>query len=470
MLDGATDLGSIMHAPVHCTADAPVREVLQTMHARGIGSMVIVDGDRAPIGIVTLRDVLDRVVLKDGALDQSVASVMSKPLHTLPPHATVQDAILVMLGRGIRHVPVVLKGPLVGIVSEKDLFALQPSSIRHLAAEIRAADDMERVIELSADVRAHARELLGQGTAPAVLTQVIASLNDVLVQRVLEMELSDFDAPGVTFCWLALGSEGRQEQTFFTDQDNGIIFESSDDPDRVRAMLLPRAAKVNEALARCGFPLCEGAVMAGNAVWCLSLAEWRHRFAEWIDSGDPDALLQSAIFFDFRAVHGERGLADALREDLHSRIARSPRFLHQMAANALRNRPALGFMGGFKTSSSNADRNSIDLKMGGAIPFVDAARIYGLACAAPHTNTCDRLREFARRAQVPALEAQAWIDGFLFVQVLRLRHQDAQLAGGKPLSNRIGPAALNDLERGVLKGALRQAKRLQARLALDYRL
>jgi CBS domain-containing protein len=292
----------------------------------------------------------------------------------------------------------------------------------------------------------------------------------VLVQRVLDLEFSRFDVPGVTFCWLALGSEGRREQTFLTDQDNGIIFDGSAAPDEARAFLLPHAENVNAALAQCGFPLCKGGVMAGNATWCLSLAEWRQRFAEWIDSGDPHALLQGAIFFDFRAVHGERELANALREDLHSRIARSPRFLHQMAANALNNRPPLGFMGAFRTSGSKGERRTIDLKMGGAMPFVDAARIYSLAGAGAHTNTCDRLREFARRARVPALEAQAWIDGFLFVQVLRLRNQRMQLASGEPLSNRVSPAALNDLERRVLKEALRQARRLQTRLALDYQL
>jgi CBS domain-containing protein len=470
ILDGATDLGSVMLAPVHCKPDTPIREVLETMHRRHIGSTVVVDQNGAPIGILTLRDVLDRVVLKSGALDQSISSVMSKSLETLPPHATVHDAVVVMLARGIRHIPVVDKGCLVGIISEKDLFALQPSSVRHLAAEIRAADDMERLIALSADVRAHAQELLYQGTAPEALTEVIASLNDVLVQRVLDLEFSRFDARGVSFCWLALGSEGRREQTFFTDQDNGIIFDGSAAPDEARALLLPRAANVNDALARCGFPLCKGGVMAGNPTWCLSLAEWRQRFAEWIDSGDPHALLHSAIFFDFRAVHGERELSNALREDLHSRVARSPRFLHQMAANALKNRPPLGIMGEFRTSGSQAERGTIELKMGGAMPFVDAARIYSLAGASAHTNTCDRLREFARRAQVPALEAQAWIDGFLFVQVLRLRHQRVQLAAGEPLSNRVAPSALNDLERRVLKEALRQAKRLQARLALDYQL
>jgi len=468
-LDGASELASVMREPVHCTPGTPIRTVLEAMHSRHIGSMIVVSKSSTPVGILTLRDVVDRVVLEDGMLDKPVSSVMSTSPHTLPAHATVYDAVLLMLSRGIRHVPIVDQGRLAGVITEKDLFALQPASVRHLAGAIRAAADMEHVVDLSAVVRTHVRDLLQQGTAAEVVTEVVASLNDLIVQRVLDLHFSGLNENGLTFCWLALGSEGRHEQTFVTDQDNGLIFTGSD-PGLGRRRLLPHAIEANEALARCGFPLCKGGVMAGNAAWCLSLSEWCARFADWVDSGDPHALLHSAIFFDFRAVHGERELAKALRQDLHSRIGRSPRFLYQMAANALRNRPPLGLLGALRTSGSNAERRTIDLKMGGAMLFVDAARIYSLAGACPHTNTCDRLRHFARRAGVPPLEVQAWIDAFLFVQILRLRHQRAQLAAGEPPTNRVRPAGLNDLEQRFLKEALRQAKRLQARLALDYRL
>ena len=459
-----------MRQPVSCFPETPMRSVLQTMHDRHIGSMIVTAKDMAPLGILTLRDVLDRVVLRDGVLDRPVSSVMSTELHALPPHATVYEAVLLMLANGIRHVLIVDKARVVGLVSEKDLFALQPVSMRHLAAAIRGAQDAERLVELSAEMRTHARELLVQGTAAEQLTELIASLNDLLVQRVLDLELRDLGEEGPAFCWIALGSEGRREQTLFTDQDNGLIFSDGCDANAARARLLPYAQRVNQTLDRCGFPLCKGGVMAGNAAWCLSLAEWQQRFADWIDCGDPQALLNSAIFFDFRTVRGERDLADSLRLYLNERIARSPRFLHQMAANALRNRPPLGFLGGFRTSTSETERRTIDLKLNGAMLFVDAARIYSLEAGVPHTNTCDRLREFARRRGIDPLEVQAWVEAFLFIQILRLRKQHAQLDAGEALGNRQNPALLNELERRVLKEAFRQARTLQSRLAMDYRL
>ena len=465
---GASALSTVMRAPVSCPPQTSVRDALGTMHARAIGSIVVASGDGVPLGIFTLRDVLDRVTLVEGALDMPIASVMSTGLYTLPPDATVYEAVLVMLRHAVRHVLVVDSGRLAGLVSEKDLFALQPAGMRQLASAIRNARDVGHVVELGSEVRRHVHELLVQGTAAGPLTELISSLNDLLTQRVLDIEVEPARRNGLRFCWIALGSEGRREQTLHTDQDNGLVFAADGPAESVRRELRPYAERANAALARCGFPLCAGNIMAGNPEWCLSQDEWARRFATWIDAGDPQALLHGAIFFDFRAIHGDRELADALRRGLRERVMRSPRFLHQMAANALRNRPALGFLGDFSTSDGAGAPRTLDLKMNAAAIFTDAARIYALASGVTQTNTCDRLREHARLSGVLPLEAQAWIDAFLFVQVLRLRTQHEQSDAGEPLGNRVDPSALNELEQRVLKEALRQARRLQSRLALDY--
>ncbi|MFX9665230.1 DUF294 nucleotidyltransferase-like domain-containing protein, partial [Acinetobacter baumannii] len=75
----------------------------------------------------------------------------------------------------------------------------------------------------------------------------------------------------VRWCWLAFGSEGRMEQTFCTDQDNGLVFDAPPGlaADSVRPALLRVASDINRALAQLGFPLCEGGVMAGQPRCCL---------------------------------------------------------------------------------------------------------------------------------------------------------------------------------------------------------
>lgn len=467
----ASPLAAVMRRePVACSPATPIRTVLALMREHRIGSMVVIDADGAPIGIFTLRDLVDRVTLAGDALDEPISTVMTVDVFTLAPGATVYDAALAMLRRGIRHLLVVEAGKLIGVVSEKDLFSLQRVSMRQLAGAIRDAGDIDHLIAFSHEIREHARKMLGQGVAAEPLTQFIASLNDLLTQRIIDLEFADMRADGERFCWIALGSEGRYEQTFFTDQDNGIIFDGSATPEASRARLLPYAERVNRALDRCGFPLCKGEIMAGNQRWCLSLDEWRHRFANWIDSGEPQALLHGAIFFDFRPLHGETALADSLRQWLMEHAAQTPRFLHQMAGNALRNRPPLGMFRDFVTSGDGGHLNTIDLKLNGATIFTDAARIYSLAAGIAHTNTCERLRRFGALHKLPQTEVRAWVDSFLFIQSLRLRQQHLESLQGIPLSNRINPDQLNLLERKTLKEALRQARSLQSRLALDYRL
>jgi CBS domain-containing protein len=208
--------------------------------------------------------------------------------------------------------------------------------------------------------------------------------------------------------------------------------------------------------------------MAGNPAWCLSAAEWRQRFADWIDTPEPAALLNAAIFFDFRPVWGERAPVAALRAWLAGYAADRSRFLLLMAQNALGNQPPLGLVRDFIVASGGAHPGTLDLKVNGVQPFVEAARVCALAAGVAATNTLDRLREFARARGVPPAEAEAWREAFRFVQLLRLRLNAAQSAAGDPMHNHLDPGALNELERRFLKEAMRQARKLQARLAREF--
>jgi CBS domain-containing protein len=208
--------------------------------------------------------------------------------------------------------------------------------------------------------------------------------------------------------------------------------------------------------------------MAGNPQWCLSDHEWLAKFSHWIDNGDPQALLQASIFFDLRGLHGDTAQADALRRGVFAHAARSPRFLHLMAANALRNRPPLGILHDFVTTGDAAHPDTLDLKLTGTTLFVDAARIYSLAREITQAGTRARLHELGVREALPPQDVKAWIDAFQFIQLLRLRHQHMQDMEGRAMDSRINPDDLNGLERRILKEALRQARELQARLALDH--
>ena len=474
--DLATPLAELVrNAPETVPPSMPIGQALERLEAHRIGSLPVVDADGRPVGIFTRQDVIARVVLKRTPLEAPIGTLMSAPPITLAATASAGDAAMAMARHGIRHVIVVdADGRVAGVVSERDLFVMQRLSVRELTSTIRRATDVATLERAAAEIRALSHVLVAQGVASGQLTRLIASLNDRLTARVLDLVAPSHDLAGFSLCWLGMGSEGRGEQTIATDQDNGLVFVAHDaavSAEAARARLLPFAREVNLALDRCGYPLCQGGVMAMNPQWCLSLDEWRVAFAQWIDRGTPKSLLASAIFFDFRALWGEDAHARELRDDIAARAKANPRFQKQMSDNALANRPPLGWFGTFAGAEGPSGEETVDLKMGGSVPFVDAARIFALAAGVTVTNTVERLREAGAKRGVGADELRDWVDAFEFVQRLRLRAQHRRLAagdsaGGNP--NVVALADLSELDRRILKEALRQAQRLQERLALDY--
>lgn len=464
-------LGSLIRrAPITCSPETPLRHALKTMSEQRIGSIIIARPGESPLGIFTVRDLIDRVILPDTSLDTPMQQAMSTNPVTLPSTAHAFEAALAMAKHGIRHVLVVDANQLTGVVSEKDLFSLQRIGVTQISSAIRSASEPDQLQQAAADIRQLGHNMMAQGVGAEQLTLLLSTLNDLLTQRILELECAKTEFCHEGVCWLAFGSEGRLEQTLATDQDNGIIFTLApgESPEAIRGKLLHTAERINRALDACGFPLCQGQIMAMNPKWCLSLDEWKARFARWIDAGDPEALLNASIFFDFRPLYGEATLAHELRQWLGGKTAANPRFLHQMVANALRNRPPLGLVRDFVTDSDGEHADTLDLKLNGAMPFVDAARVYALATGSPATGTAQRLRHAGPRLNIPKTEIEAWIAAFFFIQLLRLRRQHEENESGQPLDNRIDPDQLNDLDRRILKEAFRQARKMQARLALDY--
>jgi CBS domain-containing protein len=466
-----TPLGDLVRRAA-CTVspDTSIEVALRVMHDKRIGSVLVVDEDNGQaLGILTRHDILGRVTLPGVVLTTPISAVMSQPVVTVSLQQNAQDAALAMSRHGIRHVPVTdAGGRVVGILSERDLFALQRLSLSHVSGAIRRATDLPSLRAASTDIRRLAERLLGQGVAARQLTELISQLNDLITLQLVEIVAQSRALDLGAACWLAFGSEGRGEQTIATDQDNGLIF-AADDADAARPAWLAFAREVNDGLDACGYPLCKGNVMAVNPECCLTPAEWAARFDDWMDRGTPQDLLNASIYFDLRAVAGRLELATPLREQVTARAADLPRFISQLAGNALQRRPPLNWRGAIDTHDVDG-RACIDLKLQGTAIFVDAARIYALAHGIDATGTRQRLEAVARALRLEESEAGAWVTGFEFLQALRLEIQIGAAGAVAPDSpNLVDVDALNDIDRRMLREALRMARRLQQRLEMDYR-
>jgi CBS domain-containing protein len=470
----ATPLGDLLRGePLSCRPETPLREVFARMHERRVGSIIVTEpegeGEKVT-GVLTRTDLIGRVILPAVPLDAPVSKVMSRGVLALDTGHTAADATMLMAEHSIRHVPVMAGDPgaryLAGVVSERDLFAMQRLTVRQLAVTVRRAADAGAIAAVAADIRRLSYHLVAQGVAAPQLTRLISHLNDQLTVRLLQLACEKFAIDPQAICWVSFGSEGRREQTIATDQDNGLIHA----PDADRARLLELADWVNTSLAAAGFPLCKGNVMARNPELCLTAEQWHERFAGWIDRGDPQSLLNASIYFDLRPLFGDGSLAESLREDVVRRAQANVRFLKQMSDNALRNRPPES--GGlFESLFGESKSETLDLKMNGTVLFVDAARIWALGAGLPQTNTSERLRRLAEAGKLPEGDAAAWIDSFEFFQLMRLRAQHRRAERGEPEAenpNLVDVGQLSALERRIVKEGLRQARKLQSRLQLDF--
>jgi CBS domain-containing protein len=465
----------VRREPVYCAAEATVREALERMSEEGVRTIAVVDSQRRPLGIFTLLDLMERVVLPGVSLTTPVQQVMTTNPAMLDELSNAQEGLALMASRGFHQLLVVRGGELAGIVTERDLFGLQRVTMRNITQSVRQARDVAALQHVVTDIAALTDNLVAQGAAAEPLTHTITALNDSLTQRLFELLLPKFELRDTAWCWLAVGSEGRREQTVATDQDNAIVFECSErDLPVTRERLLRFAREANDRLAELGFPLCTGNIMARNPDYCLTVDEWRGRFAGWMREPTPEALLAANIFFDFRPLAGDHTLAERLRSWLDATSGENKLFLRMLVANALQAEPPLGWIRTFRTDEGEF-AGTIDLKTHGTRIFVDAARAFALALGIGETNTSQRIRAAGRRLNRDEREIAASVDAYHFLQLLRLRAQRGGLdlaatesasGAGRPRHalNRLDPYALNEIDQRMLREAFRQARALQTHL------
>jgi CBS domain-containing protein len=487
-----TRVGQLLRrSPLVCLSGTPLRQVFEAMDREAAGSMLIADEAGKVQGIITRHDLIRRIILPEVPLSTPVGRVMSTGIKTIEANSSALEALLVMARHGIRHLPVMQHGFLVGLVSEHDLVRFQRSSLRILSSTIDNAQAIADLKACSGEVLDLARRLMAQGVAATSLARLVSHLNDALTRRLItliEMRITAQAGQALPpWCWLALGSEGREEQTVATDQDNAIIFEG--DGHVWREHFMTFAQEVNHGLAEVGFPLCKGGVMAMHAKWCRSVDEWHALMAGWFRSPQPDALLDANIFLDFRGLHGEVRLASDLRTWLSNQVAEHRLFLRSLAQDAMRDEVFQINGGDVRLSLARALRRrghaaqwlspgSMDMKRGGTAPVVYFTRVLALACGLPVTSTDERLKALAEGQAMPESESHQMRDAFDVLQRFRLRAQLAYAArhagpegstapAAEDSPNRLSLDELSSHEIEQLSEALAALAGLRSRIEMD---
>jgi len=447
----------IKRAPLSVDPGVSVAQAAQAMQAARVGSILI--GSEPP-GIVTDRDLRARVLAAGLGPDTAVIQVLSRPLVTIDSGAPALAALRLMLEQNIHHLVVTGEGKIVGVISATDLLLLQGQSPLYLRGIIERGGESLAAVNYAQEIGNLVHTLDQSGLAATHISQLVSSLNDALVKRFVAGAVERIGPAPTPFAWIVFGSEGRLEQTLLTDQDNGLVFQ--DDSAIAREYFTALAKQVVDALIKTGFPPCAGGFMATQ--WCKPLAAWQELFSDWIRLPKPQALLDAAIFFDFRPVAGTLGL-EPLEEVVTA--AKSERlFLSHLARGALDFYPPLGFFNRLRSDNGN-----IDLKKGAIAPIVGLARVAALAAGSRERSTLERL-EVAKASGLvlSAGDATVLAELFPYLFQLRLRAQLAALAAKTPVGHNVSLKDLSALERRHLKEALITIKQIQHGLRAAWRL
>jgi len=444
--------------------DISIREAAGIMSRNRISSLVLIDQDGVPAGIATDRDLRDKVTAKGRDVSGPVRDIMSVSLIKSEARDYCFEALLKMIRYNVHHLLIIDSGRLKGVVTNHDLMMLQGTSPISMVREIESQQSIEGLVPVSNKINRIVELLIKEGAKASNITRIITEINDRLVRKALEITELKHGQPPVPYCWIVFGSEGRKEQTFRTDQDNAIIYADTDTAEQeaeAKRYFSEFSISVRDSLLKCGFPLCTADYMASNPLWCQPLKSWKKYFSGWVSGPTPDAVLKSLIFFDFRPVHGDFGLAEGLRDSCTSILKNQKVFLGHMANTIIKNTPPIGFLKSFQLEKSGEHKDEFDLKIKGLAPLIDAVRLFALEKGIRETSTIERINVLRDKHTIVEEYADELENAFEFLMLLRIHHQYERIGLGEKPDNFINPGKLSNLEKRILKEVFGLVSKLQ---------
>ena len=446
--------------PITVDAAVSVRAAAEVMRDNRVSSLGVTEGGRFA-GLVTVRDFTNKVLADGLSPETPVAAVMTRDPVTLPPSALGSDVLHVMLERRIGHLPVVENGVLIGMVTQTDLTRFQAVSSAQFVRDAAVATDTAELAAVTARIPRLLAQLVGAHAAHEVVTRLITDIADTVTRRLLWLAEQSLGPAPVPYLWLACGSQGRQEQTGVSDQDNCLIL--SDDVTEAGMGYFAALAKfVSDGLDACGYVYCPGDMMATNPRWCQPVRVWRDYFAAWVARPDPTAQMLASVMFDLRPIGGEPALFNALQEETLAMAAKNSIFVAHMIQNSLKHAPPLGLLRGFATIRSGEHKNHIDMKHNGVVPVTDLARIYALIGRLPPVNTRARLEAAEAAGVISASGARDLIEAYDLIARTRLEHQARQVRAGERPDNFLSLSEMSDFERSHLRDAFVVVRTMQS--------
>lgn len=446
----------ITRPPVSVEVGTTIQQAAMTMVEERVSAMLVTDQGRF-CGIVTDRDIRSRVVAAGLPGNLPVSDIMSPEPVALDAESLAYEAALVMMQENIHHLPILANNELVGMVSRSDFMRIETEHPLYLVNDIGKQKTVDGIVTVCQRLPGLIAGQISSDANGEQLGKFITTITDTVTRQLCRIAEAELGAPPCAYAWVAMGSQGRHEQSAKSDQDNALVLDdvATDKDDPYFAAL---AKIVNDGLDACGYVYCPGDVMASNPLWRKPLAVWKGYFNRWIMVPEQKALMHANIFFDLRCVSGDARLVDELKESIRQDAKKNEIFLALMAKNAMTFQPPLGFFRQFVLERSGEHKNTLDVKLYGIMPIVEIARIRALAAGEMRITTRNRLRAAAKAGELTDADAANLIDALDFIEQLRLEHQSRQMHAGKKPDNHLAPDELSPLVRQNLKSAFAQVR------------
>lgn len=447
-------------------SDTPIIETAKLMAEEKRSAVLIIDGNDLK-GIATESDFSRKVVALAHDIHQPIAEVMTEKPLIVSGTLSASDALLTMAKHNIHHLPFRRQDGDFSTITASDLIQFQSHNPLFLITDIYGALTVDELKQHSRKVPILLTDLVNSGLAAYDIGHLISSVGEAINQRLIQLAEQTLGEPPIAYAWLVAGSQGRMEQTAHSDQDNALIFADDYDASLHQPYFAALAKFVCDGLNECGYVYCPGNIMATNPQWQMTVTQWHNAFSGWISQPEPEALLNSLVFFDMRVIYGEAELLDAVLPKILTQTGKHAPFIAQIAANALQFSPPLGLFRHFVLETGGAEAKALNLKERGVTPITDLARTYALADGVSALNTQDRLKAVGSDL-ISEQGKSDLLDAYAFIASVRLIHQCKQIEAEQKPDNYVPPEMLSSLERQHLKDAFDVVNTLQKHLRQRY--
>lgn len=459
-----------MQSILSCDMNTSVLKAVKLMSDNNSDAIIISSQVNKYVGIFTDYDLRTRVLTTENNMAKPVYEFMSSPVISINENANISDALILMNEKNVSHLAVKNTGnEICGIVSEKNLSGIQKNTSEFLVANARKSVSVKELQNVFNRIPFYVNALIESGARTYSITNSISGIADAVTVTLSKMISTEIGPPPVPFAFIALGSEGRREQTLVTDQDNAIIY--ADVPESEKEMVsqyfLGFGERMSDRLNEIGYRYCKGNIMAKNPKWCQPLSVWKKYFSQWITKSEPQDLLDTAIFFDLRCIYGDNNLKKELSGHISDELKINPIFLNQTARVGMQYKTPLSVFGKIQTESTESHSKSINIKNPCRV-IVNLVRLYAMQNGIAETNTINRLRHLYELNSISSSLYNDLIYSFDFLMLLQFNTQVKAIISGREADNNVDLSDLSGIETNTLKDVFSLLSTFQSKIKYDF--